>query len=1159
MSLQIDQYQLKHLLGRGAQADVWRAEDAEGQEVACKIFRTSRHRAAQVSAALLGEIEAITRTDHPHIVRLLDFNVLTDKCSAVSAGAFESGRHYAVFELGRHGTARQRCGRLSLLETIDTLLQILDGLAHAHARGIVHLDLKPSNILWFGGAEGIKIADFGLSKYSARLFDDDRPTSRGGTPPYMSPEQRRAGGPVGPWSDIFSLGRLAIALITGAHPVDADNGAAARVTACALSKKRRGSPEPASRLTDWIVRATETDPGARFLTAEQAAHPLRALRMRACAEVPLGQNLTSAYPPTLYSLETIASLKHPCSVSNSELMDRESLAAGRLNDEEHPNDAENPVEIPVSWKRPNLDVWQYMSVDVNANLVHMREPPLVGRDEERSQIWATLRRTASEARAIHLRLYGEAGAGKTRLANWLIERVREIDVAGAVQVQFDRGDDAMEAIHRALLTTWKNAPRTPSWPGPGEQEHHIRRVINQPCTGESTSIERRLEDIKIILEVLTRIRPVVVVLHDLRFEQKSIRELKALMRAVAKLPVLLLSTIDETAPSDRACQPEGAMQACVWLRVDRLSHQFWRPLVDAVLRLHPSVAENLATATQGLPAAVVRAITHLRDTTGLVRGPWGFEPRHPRLDICESVDVEQTVSEFELTYSRLSTQDQRALEIGAVLGSRFLVDEWRAACNAGGVLLQFNLIAELEQVGILKVQSGKLGRELEFVRPAIQHWLIKLASREDRLRSHHLLAASGIRSRGQPYPIERLAAHEFKAGSEVNAIKILTEAIHSCIRQNRQLSAEKLLRQHRDYLDQMGANESDPRRGWNRLISAGIAIVSGRRRWMMRELEDLEKLCKEHGWDAAIYLPVRFALASAGPRLEAVKRMNGLAHLSEVRENPGLLVVTLKTLAANLIYLGAYRRAERILLRAIRLVEGNKSMRNSLADSWVQLARCQRFALRLDVSHQSCLKAIQIGEQIGSSKVKSEALTVMSLLHWHRGEKDLALGRSDAAVSLDGLDESDALSRASRVRGMLLIRSGDPAAGVALLERWLNSAWGACDCFSVQRWEAIGALLLGSAELNHPLAWSSYLEEMKALCDDDAYLVSPDWLHDVTTAKRLASDHGWDDLVVRLETILDLYDAKLRRFWRNRRIRRLIGTLRQRPMGGWSSLPRDQF
>jgi serine/threonine protein kinase len=179
-------YRVDEELGRGGMAVVHAGSDEGlGRRVALKIL--SGHLAGDPTfrERFLREARIAGRLQHPNLVRVFDIVEL------------DGGNPCIVMELVEGGTVEQ--GPLSL----DEAAQIADGLAYAHAHGVVHRDLKPSNIL--RAADGtVKIADFGI----ARAIEDTRLTQTGavlGTLRYLAPEQAQ-GGDVGPPADVYALG-----------------------------------------------------------------------------------------------------------------------------------------------------------------------------------------------------------------------------------------------------------------------------------------------------------------------------------------------------------------------------------------------------------------------------------------------------------------------------------------------------------------------------------------------------------------------------------------------------------------------------------------------------------------------------------------------------------------------------------------------------------------------------------------------------------------------------------------------------------------------------------------------------------------------------------------------------------------------------------------
>jgi hypothetical protein len=158
---------------------------------------------------LRDEAEAVAGLDHPAIVTLHD------------AGTCDVGP-YLVFELlrGEPLDVRLRRGPLKPLEALRVATEVAKALAHAHARGVLHRDLKPGNV--FLTEDGrVKLLDFGLAHL---LGDEDR--NRGGTPAYMAPEQAR-GGTVDARADVFAFGVMAFEALEGTLPFDIREGRSA--------------------------------------------------------------------------------------------------------------------------------------------------------------------------------------------------------------------------------------------------------------------------------------------------------------------------------------------------------------------------------------------------------------------------------------------------------------------------------------------------------------------------------------------------------------------------------------------------------------------------------------------------------------------------------------------------------------------------------------------------------------------------------------------------------------------------------------------------------------------------------------------------------------------------------------------------------------------
>jgi serine/threonine protein kinase len=210
-------YRLIKLLGRGGMGEVWRATDADasytGPDVALKIMMAS---VDEIGLSVRREIEASRRLQHDRICRLVDFGSV-------------KGKDYLAYEVldgcDLTDVLDDTEGGLPLAQAAPIALDILAGLAHAHAQRVYHRDLKPPNVRVLSSGRA-KIMDFGIAKVrtmtrSVTMHLDEAP-NRIGTPPYMAPEQLEGEGDdfgkIDGRTDLYALGIMLFEMLTGALP-----------------------------------------------------------------------------------------------------------------------------------------------------------------------------------------------------------------------------------------------------------------------------------------------------------------------------------------------------------------------------------------------------------------------------------------------------------------------------------------------------------------------------------------------------------------------------------------------------------------------------------------------------------------------------------------------------------------------------------------------------------------------------------------------------------------------------------------------------------------------------------------------------------------------------------------------------------------------------
>jgi serine/threonine-protein kinase len=278
-------YEVVAPLGAGGMGEVYRARDTRlDRTVALKVLPGDFLESEEGKARFEREARALAALNHPNIAVVYAFE-------EISGSSGSPRRHLLAMELLEGGTLRELLARgpLPLRRALDIGLQVAEGLAAAHGKGIVHRDVKPENVFLTRDGHA-KLLDFGLARHDVTRHDpaDTRsPTlaavsEKGvvlGTVAYMSPEQAR-GETVDFRSDQFSLGTVFYEMLTGRRPFIRDS--AAQTMAAII----QDDPEPLTKLAPklptplgWIVqRCLSKDPVERYSSTEDLAKELQSLR-----------------------------------------------------------------------------------------------------------------------------------------------------------------------------------------------------------------------------------------------------------------------------------------------------------------------------------------------------------------------------------------------------------------------------------------------------------------------------------------------------------------------------------------------------------------------------------------------------------------------------------------------------------------------------------------------------------------------------------------------------------------------------------------------------------------------------------------------------------------------------------------------------------------
>ncbi len=217
----IDVYEITRLLGKGGMGEVYEARHSIiGRTCAIKVLPVDEKINKELVGRMIREAQAASMLGHPNIVQIFDFRMDS------------SGRFFMVMELLQGKSLAELLaehGALSIEVASTIAMQVLSALAGAHAKGVVHRDLKPDNIFLALDPTGnykVKLLDFGISKFMTMKADDMRLTQTGavlGTPYYMSPEQAEGKKNLDGRSDLWSCGTIIYEMVTGGVPFYGDS------------------------------------------------------------------------------------------------------------------------------------------------------------------------------------------------------------------------------------------------------------------------------------------------------------------------------------------------------------------------------------------------------------------------------------------------------------------------------------------------------------------------------------------------------------------------------------------------------------------------------------------------------------------------------------------------------------------------------------------------------------------------------------------------------------------------------------------------------------------------------------------------------------------------------------------------------------------------
>jgi serine/threonine protein kinase/tetratricopeptide (TPR) repeat protein len=864
-------------IGEGGMAQVWRGIHRDsGVPVAIKVITGSRASSSEYQRRFRQEVQAVAGLNHPGIVTVYDYGSITAAAASASHEKLVEGSPFLAMEYASSGSLRQ-ASPTNWSDLQRLLLQLLDALAFAHARGIVHRDIKPDNILCFDQTESgadRKLTDFGIA--SAMGVESVTKSGRydgvsAGTPHYMSPEQLMGHWrDLGPWTDLYSLGCMAWELTCLKKPFRNDN-------AIALGMQHLREPLPELEPTfpvpgdfgAYLRKMAAKSPDDRFACAADAIHAL--LELRSEFDAPdAGATSGSAEDQPTASF-TDPPMVGELGVSNTlaeTVHDEPSLGLGYASTvAEEDDDGQGysyqpPPPLPKTWRveRPPTD--RHL-VGAGLGLFGLCATPFVGCEVERDSVWSALSEVVESDTPRALVIRGASGTGKTRLAEWMAYRAVEVGAATHLRVPHSRKGGASEGISRLLdscFASWnldrastlervkacldeQSVDAAGSARQLDEEARALTEMLRPAAPGEEihegsyhfASPVERYTLVERQLARLTARRPLVLWVDDVQWGMEALALIEHLLDAPDPQPILILMTVRTDALEPR---PAERLEAFVehpdvrQIEVEALDENEHARFIDALIGLEDDLAEQVERRTQGNPLFAVQLIGDWVSNGSLEVGLNGF-----RLGEDAPDDLPEDIHQVwhrrtESVLAEMHDDDREAmrvsLELAATLGQHVDWHEWEHACASASVSISGELLDALVDAGL--VQRERAG--LSFTHAMLSESLQQRAREGGRLDDLHRRCAVAL---GQLYgdrsveAASRRGAHLESAGDLDEALEPLMTAAIEARKLGDYPRAEQLLDWRAELLDALHLDRRDRRRVQNWWMRGKLYVSTGRR------------------------------------------------------------------------------------------------------------------------------------------------------------------------------------------------------------------------------------------------------------------------------------------------------------------------------------------
>ncbi|MEZ4321428.1 MAG: protein kinase [Myxococcota bacterium] len=793
MSIPLGRFALLAPLAEGGMGVVWRAIDPRLKvPVAIKLVGAEKAEDPEYVASFQREVRAVARLDHPGIIRVHDFGVVEREASDVSGGRLRPGSPYLVMEYAS-STLGAQLAHLDWLHLRHIIDQLLDALAHAHARGVIHRDLKPQNLLVATSRDarpGLKLTDFGIAHALG-----EQTGHRAGTPAYMAPEQIMGSWrDLGPWTDLYALGCVIWRLATGGTPF-----AGAKGNALLRAHLREDPPEFRPRFPIpedvelWLRRLLAKNPEKRFTRANQAKELLALM-------VPEQKPVRAS---TLIPLD----------------------------EEEHHEDSTvrgvslgQRQQIPRNWRVGNHEEDRTARTErarglSGLGLFGLRAVPIVGREQARDRIWQNLHASRDQRQLTLLAFTGPEGSGRTRLLDWAAERGHEIGGCDTLRIRCsEEGDPLGRALDELLHTSGLDRV---------EREERLSGVLMRVDERARSGVldvmahlpvpEESLLTFRVLaLEAVAQDRRLIVTFDDLD-ASPDMQAFVAFLQDrqnVRPSPIAAIATARTgfTLPGVpvHALEPFGPHE----------QHE----LLGKVLSLSPELALAVGERASGNPGHMLQIVGRWVRDGHLVARPEGFT-LSPHATATESLSREAAWSErIEQILDGLPAHAEEMLELAAVLGVHVDDSVWqRVSDDPVGQYRESDSVPFSPKKARIRIALFRRLLDEDLARETEEGWAFRQVGFRDailarsraagRLAQHHRACAVAVDTTfaDEDSTASAIGQHLLGAGDAPMALELLMKSIEPTLQRRGPIHALAVIARCEDARRAAGIGSRDRR------------------------------------------------------------------------------------------------------------------------------------------------------------------------------------------------------------------------------------------------------------------------------------------------------------------------------------------------------------